>query len=176
MGFCSSVGFSFYFPSFFFHVLIFSLLYNFYFLNLLYFSTFIPLFAFLTVLFPLHLSLIYINLLHLPLFNFAYLFFLSFLSFLSSRHICQFCFHCFIPHLAPYLSFIFQFVVYLVSFLTGIYNFLFPYKLGQSIVLYICWTGLNLLIGVYVYMYIPLFLLFFAWFCNSHLLGFFFGF
>ena len=49
----------------------------------------------------------YINL-HLPLFNFAYLFFLSLLSFLSSQHICQFCFHCFIPHLAPCFSFVFR--------------------------------------------------------------------
>ena len=65
----------------------------------------------------------YINLLHLPLFNFAYLFFLSFLS---SQHICQFCFHCFIPHLAPCFSFVFQFVLQLVLFLTGRYNFWFP--------------------------------------------------
>ena len=61
--------------------------------------------------------------LHLPLFNFAYLFFLSFLS---SQHICYFCFHCFIPHLAPCFSFVFQFVLKLVLFLTGKYNFWFP--------------------------------------------------
>ena len=58
----------------------------------------------------------YISLLYLFLFNFAYLFFLSFLSFLLSQHICQFSFHCFIPHLAPCFSFVFQFVFQLVLF------------------------------------------------------------
>ena len=49
-----------------------------------YFYTFIPLFAFPTVLFPLQLIFtVYKS--YLPLFNFAYLFFLSFLS---SQHIC----------------------------------------------------------------------------------------
>ena len=71
--------------------------------------------------FPLAVNL-YINLLHLPLFNFAYLFFLFF-PFLSTYLL--FCLHCFIPHLAPYFSFVFQFVLKLVSFLTGKYNFLF---------------------------------------------------
>ena len=58
---------------------------------------------------------------HLPLFNFAYVFFLS------SQHICQFCFHCFIPHLAPCFSFVFQFVL---QFSSGRYNFWFPLFAG----------------------------------------------
>ena len=70
---------------------------------------------------PWSYSLMDINL-YLPLFHFTYLFFLSFLS---PHHICQFCFHCFIPHLAPCFSFVFQFVLQLVLFLTGKYNFLF---------------------------------------------------
>ena len=49
---------------------------------LLFFSTFIPLFAFPTVLFPFQL-IFYINL-HLPLFNFAYLFFLFFFPLAST--------------------------------------------------------------------------------------------
>ena len=72
-----------------------------------------------------------IKLLHVPVFNFAYRVFLSFLSFLSSQHICQFCFHCFIPHLAPCFSFVLQFVLQLVLVLTGKYNFLFPLFTGS---------------------------------------------
>ena len=63
----------------------FSFFLNFNFLNLLLLSTFIPLFSFPTVLFPLQLTFNYINLLHLPVFNFAYL---LFLSFLSCQHNC----------------------------------------------------------------------------------------
>ena len=53
-------------------------------LNLfLFFLHLTPLFAFPTVLSPLQLSVTYINL-YLPLFNFAYLFFVSFSPFLST--------------------------------------------------------------------------------------------
>ena len=101
----------------------FSVLWNFPFFFLLPFFPPFYNFNFLkTTIFFLHLflclpfllffpPLMYINLLHIPLFNFAYLFFLSLLSFLSSQHVCWFCFHCFIPHLAPCFSFIFQFVL-----------------------------------------------------------------
>ena len=51
---------------------------------------------------------------------------ISFLFFLSSQHICQSYFHCFILHLASRLGFVFQFMLQLVSFLTGKYNFWFP--------------------------------------------------
>ena len=68
----------------------------------------------------------YINLIHPPLFNFVCLFLLPLLSFLSSQHICQFCFHSFIPYLAPCFSFVFQVVLWLILFLTGKYVFLFP--------------------------------------------------
>ena len=90
----------------------------------------------------------YINL-HLSLFNCAYLFLLSFLYFLSSQHTWQLCFHWFISHLAPCFSFVFQFVLNLLLFLTGKYNFLFPCSPGQSNVLYF-WTVLTLLKGVHV--------------------------
>ena len=92
----------------------------------------------------------YPYLLHLPLFNFAYLFFLSFIYFLSSQHVCYFCFHCFIFHLAPCFSFVFQFVHKLVLFLTGKYNFWFPFSLDHT-VLYFCWT-VSLCSWVYIYM------------------------
>ena len=69
----------------------------------------------------------YINLLHLPLFNFAYLFFF-FLSFPLNIFVS---FHCFIPHLAPCFSLVFQFVLLLVLFLTGRYNFSFPLFTGS---------------------------------------------
>ena len=84
------------------------------------FSTFIPLFGFPTVLFPLHLIFDVYKSSSSTLFNFACLFFLSFLS---SQHVCQFCFHCFISHWAHCFSFGFQFVLQLVLFLTGKYNF-----------------------------------------------------
>ena len=96
-----------FFLSFSFFFLIFIILI---FLNLLY-VFYIYSFTFPTVLFPLAVkSLMFMNHLHLSLFNFAFLF-LSFLSSLSSQHICSFCFHCFIPHLAPCSSFAFQFVL-----------------------------------------------------------------
>ena len=63
------------------------------------------------------------NLLYLLLFNFAYLFFFSFLS---SKHNCQFYFHYITSQLAPSFSFAFQFVLQLVLFLTGRYNFWLP--------------------------------------------------
>ena len=54
--------------------------------------------------FPL-VVLMNINTLHLPLFNFAYLFFLFFFfSFLSTYLLVLF--HCFIPHLAPCFNFV----------------------------------------------------------------------
>ena len=54
----------------------------------------------------------YIYLFHLPLFKFAYLFFVSFLSFLSSQYT---------------YSFVFQFVLLCFSyFCSGRYNFWFP--------------------------------------------------
>ena len=118
LGFCSSVKFSFFFSFLFFLTLIFN------FLNLLFFYTY-SFVCFFYCSLPLAVNLMYINL-HLPLFNFAYLFFLSFLFFLSSQYICQFCFHCFIPHLTPCFSFVFQFSLQLILFLTGKYNFLFP--------------------------------------------------
>ena len=74
---------------------------------------------------PCSQSLMYINLLHLPLFNFVCLPFPS-----LPLNICQFCIHCFIPHLAPCFSLVFQFVLYLVQVLTGKYNFLFPLFTG----------------------------------------------
>ena len=67
----------------------------------------------------------YINLLYLPLFNFAYLFFLSLLS---SQHICQFYFHCFIPQLAPCFCFP---VSDFSQFCFGRYNFWFPLFAGS---------------------------------------------
>ena len=60
---------------------------NFNFLNLLFFLHLFICFLFLLFFSPCSYSLTYINLLYLPLFNFAYLFFLSFLSLLSSQHI-----------------------------------------------------------------------------------------
>ena len=95
------------------------------------FSTFIPLLVFPTILFPFQLIFNVYKSFYLTLFNFEYLFFLSFLPFLSPQHISQFCFHCFIPHLAPCFSFVFQFVLQLVLFLTGRYNFLFPLFTGS---------------------------------------------
>ena len=68
----------------------------------------------------------YINLLYLLPFNLAYLFFPSFLSFLYFQRICQFYFHCFILQLAPCFSLVVQFVLQLVLFLNGRYNFWFP--------------------------------------------------
>ena len=66
----------------------------------------------------------YINALYLPLFNFAYLFFLSFLSFLSSQHICQFYFIALFPnwHRALVLFFSLCFIY----FCSGRYYFWFP--------------------------------------------------
>ena len=90
----------------------------------------------------------YINCLCLPLFNFAYLFFLFFLPFLSTY--CCFYFHCFIPQLAPCFCFVFRFVL-LVSFVLVDIIFGFLCLLGQSIVLCFCWPVLILLMGIYVY-------------------------
>ena len=65
-----------------------------------------------------------INLLYLPLFNFAYLFFLSFLSFLYSQHFVSFIFIALFPNwqlaLVLFSSFCFN------QFCLGRYNFWFP--------------------------------------------------
>ena len=94
----------------------------------------------------------YINL-YLPLFNFAHLF--SFLSSLSSQHISKFCFHCFIPHLTSCFSFVFQFVLYLVLFLTRRYNFWFPLS-RQINILYFIFAGL-FCFCLWVYMHMCIF-------------------
>ena len=128
MGFCSLWSFLFFlscFVSFFF-----SLFYNFNFFKPTIF--FLHLFLCLpSLLFfsPYSSSLMYINLLHLPLFNFAYLFFLSFLSFISSQHICEFCFHCFITQLAPWLV-LFSSLCF-NKFCSGRYNFRFSLFTGS---------------------------------------------
>ena len=71
----------------------------------------------------------YINLLHLPLFNFAYLFFLFFLSFPLNIFV-SFVFIALFPtwHLALVL---FSSLCLLVLFLTGKYNFWFPLFTGS---------------------------------------------
>ena len=73
------------FPLFLFSIFLI-LIFNF--LNLLFFLYLFPCLLFLLFFSPCSWSLTYRNLLYLPLFNFAYLFFLSFLSLLSSQHIC----------------------------------------------------------------------------------------
>ena len=104
---------------------------------------------------PCSESLTYINLLYLPLFNLAYLFFLSFLFLLSSQHI-SFSFVALSPSWRLALV-VLQFVL---SFVLVVIIFGFLYLLGQSIVLYFCWTVLILLMGVYVYVYIQSHILF----------------
>ena len=76
----------------------------------------------------------HINLLHLPLFNFAYLFFLS----LSLNIFVSFIFIALFPSWHPALVFPFfflfvflQFVFQLVLFLTDRYNFWFPFFTGS---------------------------------------------
>ena len=90
----------------------------------------------------------YTNLLYLPLFNLAYLFFLSF----PLTVFVSFIFIALFPtwHLALVLfsSLCFN------SFLLVDIIFGFLCSLGQSIVLYFCWTVLILLMGIYVYVYI----------------------
>ena len=71
LGFCSSEEFAFFFPSFF----------NFNFFKPIIIFLHLFLFAFPTVLFPLQLIFNIHKSSYLPLFNFAYLFFLFFLSF-----------------------------------------------------------------------------------------------
>ena len=75
---------------------------------------------------PCSSSLMYINL-HLPLFNFAYLFFLFFLFF-PLNTLVSFVFK--VP-CGTLLIFVFQFVLWLVLFLTGKYNFWFPLFAGS---------------------------------------------
>ena len=91
----------------------------------------------------------YINLPHLPRLNFAYPFF----PFLSTYMLV--CFHCFILHLAPWFSFVFQFVFNLVLFLTGKYNFLFPCSPGQS--MYFIFGLFWLCSRVYIYVCVCVF-------------------
>ena len=79
LGFCSSAEFAFFFSPLFFN-------FNFFKPIIIFLHLF--LFAFPTVLFPLQLIFNIHKSSYLPLFNFAYLFFLSFLSFLSSQHVC----------------------------------------------------------------------------------------
>ena len=86
-------------------------------------STFIPMFAFP----PVHFPFLLIFNVYKSYSSTCIQLCVSTFSFLSSQHICQFCFHCFIPHLAPCFSFVFQFVFQLFLFLTGKYNFLFPF-------------------------------------------------
>ena len=119
----------------------------------------------------------YINLLYLPLFNFSYLFFLSFLSLLSSQDICYFYFHCFIPQIASCFSFVFQFVLKLVLFLTGKYNFFISF-VHQINLLYFIFVGLfSLCLWVYMYMCIfHYFTYYLPDFVTTICLGFIFGF
>ena len=96
----------------------------------------------------------YINLLHLPLFKFAYLFFLSFLSFPLNIFV-NFIFITLFPnwhlHLVLFSSLCFSY------FCSGRYNFMFP-LFARSIYfclsIYFCWTVLILFMDVYVYVYI----------------------
>ena len=95
----------------------------------------------------------YINL-HLPLFNFAYAFFLFFLS-IPLNIFVSFIFFAFFPnwHLALVLFSSLCFCA-LVTFVLVDIIFGFLCLSGQSIVLYFCWTVLILLMSVYVYVYI----------------------
>ena len=145
LGFCSSMEFSFF--SFLFLISIFN------FLNLLLFFLHL-FFCLLFLLFfpPCSYCLMYINLLQLPIFNFAYLFFLSFFSLLSFQHICQLCFHCFISPVGTLLQFCFP-VCALISFVLVDIIFGFLGLPCQSIALFFCWTVLILIMGVYVCVY-----------------------
>ena len=88
----------------------------------------------------------YINLLYLPLFNFAYLFFLFFLFFPLSVFV-SFIFIALFPNwhfalgLFPSL--------YFSQFCSGRYNFLFSLFTGSIFVLYFCWNVLILLMDIY---------------------------
>ena len=114
----------------------------------------------------------YINL-HQLLFNFAYL---SFLLFLFSQNICSFYFHCSIPHLAPCFSFVFQFVLKLVLFLTGKYNFWFPLFARSVYCTLFLLHCFHFALSVYTYVHISLFYLLSARFCKCHFPGFIFVF
>ena len=50
---------------------------------------------------------------------------------IRSKTIVRVFFHCFIHYLAPCFSFVFQFALQLVLFLTGTYNFYFPLFAGS---------------------------------------------
>ena len=90
----------------------------------------------------------YTNLLHLPLLNFAYVFILSFLAFLSTYLLVLFLL--LYSSIGTSLEFCFP-VCALDSFVLVDIIFGFLCSLGQSIVLYFCWTVLILLRGVYIY-------------------------
>ena len=111
---------------------------------------FLPLFLCLPFLLcfpPCSYSLMYVNPLHLPLFNFAYLFFLVFLSFPLNIFV-SFIFIALFPtwHLA-----LVSFSSLCLSFILVDIIFGFLCLPGQFIVLYFCWTVLILLMGVYIY-------------------------
>ena len=93
----------------------------------------------------------YTNLLHLPLLNFAYVFILSFLAFLSTYLLVLFLL--LYSSIGTSLEFCFP-VCALDSFVLVDIIFGFLCSLGQSIVLYFCWTVLILLMGDHVYVYI----------------------
>ena len=98
----------------------------------------------------------YTNLLHLPLLNFAYVFILSFLAFLSTYLLVLFLL--LYSSIGTSLEFCFP-VCALDSFVLVDIIFCFLCSLGQSIVLYFCWTVLILLMGVYVYIQLHFLLL-----------------
>ena len=90
-------------------------------------------------------SLIYINLLYLPLWNFAYLFFLSFLL----NIFISFIFTTLFPNW--HLALVLFSSLYFTQFCSGRYNFWFPLFAGSiycTLILLDCF----LLIGVYIYM------------------------
>ena len=89
----------------------------------------------------------YINILHLPLFNFAYLFFLFF-PFLSTYLLVLF--SLLYSQIGILLSFCFP-VSALVNFVLVDIIFGFLCSPGQSILLYFCWTVLTLCICTCVY-------------------------
>ena len=91
----------------------------------------------------------YVNLLYLPLFNFAYLFFLFFS--LSTYLLVLFLF--LYSPIGTLLWFCFP-VGALVSFVLEDMIFGYLCLPGQSIVLYFRWTVLVSLPGIYVYVYI----------------------
>ena len=131
---------------------------------------------FLLLFSPCNYYLMYINLLHLPLFNFAYLFFLSF----PLNRFVSFVFIALFPtwHLALVFFFLFQFVLRLVWFLTGKYNFLFPLFPGSiycTLFLLNCFHFAHECICIYICIF-HYFNYYFSDFVTAICLGFIFGF